>query len=66
MAFALCLSAFLLAAACGALGSAISKHKNREPVEGFLLGFLLSVIGLVVAAVLPAKPAVVPPVQDLV
>jgi hypothetical protein len=43
---------WLLAMAVGAL---VSQQKGRRPVEGFLLGFLLSWIGVIVAAVLPTE-----------
>jgi hypothetical protein len=39
----------------GFVGSAIAKEKNREPSEGFLYGFFLSVFGLIIIAILPTK-----------
>lgn len=39
----------------GFLGRYVAKEKGREAAEGFILGFLFSLIGVIVEAVLPSK-----------
>lgn len=39
----------------GAIGRYIAKEKNRSTVEGFWFGFLLSLLGVLVIALLPNK-----------
>ena len=39
----------------GAIGSYIAKEKNRSPSEGFWFGFLLSLFGVLIVALLPTK-----------
>ena len=39
----------------GAIGSYIAKEKNRSPSEGFWFGFLLSLFGVLIVALLPIK-----------
>lgn len=38
---------------CGAIGAAIANVKNRNVGEGFLLGALLGVIGVIIVICLP-------------
>jgi hypothetical protein len=38
---------------CGALGMKIADHKRRSPAEGFLLGFMLGPLGVIIEAALP-------------
>jgi uncharacterized membrane protein YeaQ/YmgE (transglycosylase-associated protein family) len=45
----------------GAIGAAITQRKNRSPWEGFMLGVLLNLIGVVIAAVLPKLLPKAPP-----
>ena len=40
-------------AVCGALGAYVSTAKNRNAAEGLILGVLLGVIGVLIAALLP-------------
>jgi uncharacterized membrane protein YeaQ/YmgE (transglycosylase-associated protein family) len=49
---------FIAGLVTGFIGLWIAKEKGRSEGEGFLLGFLLSVIGLIVEGLLPevAKP----------
>jgi hypothetical protein len=47
----------LLCALCGGIGCAINKSKNRSGGEGFLLGALLGVIGIIIVLCLPKLPA---------
>lgn len=46
----------------GFIGQYVAKEKNREQGEGFVLGFLLSVLGIIIVALLPTKPANTKPV----
>ena len=39
----------------GALGSYIAEKRGRSHVEGFILGFLFGVIGLLIESFLPNK-----------
>tara|TARA_B100000242_G_scaffold21127_1_gene12810 strand:+ start:1196 stop:1390 length:195 start_codon:yes stop_codon:yes gene_type:complete len=39
----------------GFLGRYISKQKGRNPMEGFLLGFFFSLIGVIISLFLPNK-----------
>ena len=39
----------------GAIGSYIAEEKNRSPSEGFWFGFLLSLFGVLIVALLPNK-----------
>ena len=41
------------AVVCGALGAYVSAAKNRDAAEGLILGVLLGVIGVLIAALLP-------------
>ena len=45
----------VLAIGSGVLGGYIAKQKNRGLAEGAIIGFLFSVIGLIVVALLPSK-----------
>lgn len=46
---------FISALLTGFIGQYVAKEKNREQGEGFILGFLLSVLGIIVVALLPTK-----------
>ena len=39
----------------GALGSYIAEKRERNHIEGFILGFLFGVIGLLIESFLPKK-----------
>jgi|TARA_B100000965_G_scaffold343415_1_gene313101 uncharacterized membrane protein YeaQ/YmgE (transglycosylase-associated protein family) len=39
----------------GALGSYIAEKRGRSHIEGFILGFLFGVIGLLIESFLPKK-----------
>ncbi len=39
----------------GAVGAYIAERKNRSHVEGFILGFLLGLIGILIELILPKK-----------
>ena len=39
----------------GAIGRYIAKEKNRSPSEGFWFGFLLSLFGVLIVALMPTK-----------
>jgi|TARA_B100000795_G_C22365185_1_gene274016 hypothetical protein len=39
----------------GFLGKYIANQKGRESMEGFLLGFFLSIFGIIIVALLPSK-----------
>ena len=43
------------AIASGILGGYIAKQKNRSLTEGAIIGFLFSVFGVIVVALLPSK-----------
>jgi Protein of unknown function (DUF2510) len=44
-------------ALCGGIGCAINQAKNRSGREGFLLGALLGVIGVIIVLCLPKLPS---------
>ena len=46
--------ALIVGAVCGGIAYNLAWKKNRSGLEGFLWGFFLGVIGLVVVALLPA------------
>lgn len=47
---------------CFGVGGGVAAHlKNREVVEGLLLGFLLSGVGFLIEITLPAGPPKPPP-----
>ena len=46
---------FIVALVTGFIGQYVAKEKNREQGEGFILGFLLSVLGIIIVALLPTK-----------
>lgn len=46
---------FLLAIIMGLLGRYVAKEKNRSKAEGFWLGFLFSILGVIIVALLPTK-----------
>ena len=49
---------FLLIISCivfGYIGSYISNEKKRDKTEGFLFGFFLSILGLIILGLLPTK-----------
>jgi len=48
---------FLLAIIMGLLGRYVAKEKNRSKAEGFWLGFLFSILGVIIVALLPTKEA---------
>lgn len=50
--------AILASDACGIVASKLGRDKGYSAMGTYFLGFLLSVIGLIVAAVLPYKPQV--------
>jgi uncharacterized membrane protein len=39
----------------GLLGRYVAKQKGRESVEGFLFGFFLSILGIIIVLLLPTK-----------
>ena len=43
--------------ACGFFGSRIFKRKNRDPVKGWIVGLILGLPGLVIAALLRPRPS---------
>ena len=46
---------FILAIIMGLLGRYVAKEKNRSKAEGFWLGFLFSIFGVIIVALLPTK-----------
>jgi ascorbate-specific PTS system EIIC-type component UlaA len=52
--------ALLVGVVCGIGCVALSKSKNRNAVGFFFLGFLLGVIGLIIALFIPVKEAMLP------
>jgi len=46
---------FAFIAALGFLGKYIAELKGRNPIEGFLLGIFLGLLGVLIEAVLPRK-----------
>jgi len=51
--------AFLIWVVCAIAGASIASSKGNSGCVGFLLGFLLGPIGLVIAAVWPSSPATI-------
>ena len=45
----------LAAIVFGYIGKYIAKEKNRDKTEGFLFGFFLSILGLIIIGLLPTK-----------
>ena len=45
----------LFAIIMGILGRYVAKEKNRSKSEGFWLGFLFSILGVIIVALLPTK-----------
>ena len=45
----------------GFIGMYVAKQKNRSSDEGFWFGFLLSLVGVIIVALLPTKEANVEP-----
>ncbi|MDB4060013.1 hypothetical protein N9492_00150 [Flavobacteriaceae bacterium] len=39
----------------GFLGRYVAKEKNRSSFEGFILGFLFNLLGVIIVALLPTK-----------
>jgi len=39
----------------GFIGRYVAKEKNRSATEGFLFGFLLNLVGVIIVALLPTK-----------
>ena len=39
----------------GFLGRYVAKEKNRSSSEGFILGFLFNLLGVIIVALLPSK-----------
>jgi len=48
----------VLAISSGILGGYIAKQKNRSLAEGAVIGFLFSVLGVIIVALLPNKEEV--------
>ena len=48
-------SYLLVSIATGLIGRYVAKEKGRNAAEGFLLGFLFSLMGLFVEAIMPSK-----------
>lgn len=46
---------FVIGLVCAVVCADIMRKKNRSPVDGFFLGLVLGIIGLLIAAVLPAN-----------
>ena len=46
---------FILAIIMGILGRYVAKEKNRSKSEGFWIGFLFSILGVIIVALLPTK-----------
>lgn len=46
---------FVIALITGLIGQYVAKEKKREQAEGFILGFLLSVLGILIVALLPTQ-----------
>lgn len=45
----------VVAVIMGAIGAFVSERKGRTHLEGFLMGFLLGIIGVLIVLVLPKK-----------
>jgi len=50
----------LLAIIMGILGRYVAKEKNRSKAEGFWLGFLFSIFGVIIVALLPTIEKEIP------
>ena len=48
----------------GALGRYVASEKGRSGGEGFLLGFLFSILGVIIVALLPPKGNDAAPLDD--
>ena len=48
----------------GAIGRYIAKEKNRSPSEGFWFGFLLSLFGVLIIALMPSKESIFHPIKS--
>lgn len=48
----------------GALGRYVASEKGRSGGEGFLLGFLFSILGVIIVALLPPKGNDTAPLDD--
>jgi hypothetical protein len=55
MGLASLLIIFIPAILFGLLGRYVAKQKGRESVEGFLFGFFLSILGIIIVLLLPTK-----------
>ena len=55
MGFAQLLLVLIMPTLFGLLGRYIAKQKARKAAEGFLFGFFLSFIGVIIVALLPTK-----------
>ena len=49
----------IVAIIMGILGRYVAKEKNRSKAEGFWLGFLFSIFGVIIIALLPTKEKLV-------
>tara|TARA_B100000579_G_scaffold265539_1_gene219004 strand:+ start:324 stop:599 length:276 start_codon:yes stop_codon:yes gene_type:complete len=49
----------IVAIIMGILGRYVAKEKNRSKAEGFWLGFLFSILGVIIVALLPTKDKIV-------
>jgi len=47
----------------GAIGRYIAVEKNRSPSEGFWFGFLLSLFGVLIIALMPVKEKIFHPIK---
>ena len=45
----------IVAIIMGILGRYVAKEKNRSGAEGFWIGFLFSILGVIIVALLPTK-----------
>ena len=45
----------IVALIMGFIGTYVSNQKNRSGWEGFLFGFFLSILGVIIVAILPTK-----------
>ena len=55
----------LFAIIMGILGRYVAKEKNRSGAEGFWLGFLFSLIGVIIVALLPTKEKKIMPELEI-
>jgi len=51
----LLIAGFIAGFITGLIGIYITKKKGRSPLEGFLFGFFLSILGLIIVLLLPNK-----------